>query len=162
MEKAEMARLRAARAEELRELNALCLRSKAMWGYDQAFLDACKDELKLDDAELETSFVAVAEAGGTIAGVAQVELKNSEANLLKMFVEPANVNCGIGRMLFRWACDEARKNGACRLVIESDPYAVQFYRRMGARDVGLAPSGSIAGRMLSKLSFDLSSGRCVL
>ena len=151
-----MTHLRAARADELQELNALCLRSKASWGYDQAFVDACKDELELRKGELGSSLVEVAVADGAITGVAQIEIKKSEAHLLKMFVEPANLRFGIGTMLFRWACDEASRYGARCLLIESDPYAAQFYRRMGARDVGFAPSGSIPGRMLPKLRYDLS------
>ena len=150
-----MIRLRAARADELKTLNELCLRSKAVWGYDQVFLDACKDELELHEAELESSFIVVAEACGKITGVAQVEIEKFEAHLLKIFVEPVSLKCGIGRMLFQWACNEARANGAKRLIVESDPYAAPFYRRMGARDVGLAPSGSIPGRMLPKFAHDL-------
>jgi hypothetical protein len=45
--------------------------------------------------------------------------------------------------------------GARRVFIEADPDAAPFYRRMGARDAGLAPSGSIAGRMLPRLVFEL-------
>jgi GNAT superfamily N-acetyltransferase len=126
-----------------------------VWGYDRAFLDGCKDELKLHEEELESSYIVVAEACGKIIGVAQVEIEKFEAHLLKMFVEPESLKCGIGRMLFHWACNEARANGAKRLIVESDPCAAPFYRRMGARDVGLAPSGSVPGRMLPKLAHDL-------
>jgi hypothetical protein len=41
------------------------------------------------------------------------------------------------------------------MIIEADPDAAPFYRRLGARDAGLAPSGSIAGRMLPKLVVEL-------
>ena len=156
MTKEQISRLRAARIDELQELNKLCLRSKASWGYDQAFIETCRHELELREEELGSSLVEVAETGGTITGVAQIEIRKSQAHLLKMFVEPANLRFGIGTMLFRWACDEARRCGATCLIIESDPYAAQFYRRMGARDVGFAPSGSIPGRTLPKLSYELN------
>jgi hypothetical protein len=45
--------------------------------------------------------------------------------------------------------------GADRLLIEADLEAAPFYRRMGAHDYGLAPSGSIPGRMLPKLVKEL-------
>ncbi len=109
----------------------------------------------LNEGELESSYIAVAEANGKIIGVAQVEIEKFEVHLLKMFVEPASLKHGVGSMLFQWACNEARANGARRLIVESDPYAAPFYRRMGARDVGLVPSGSIPGRMLPKLAHDL-------
>ena len=92
-----------------------------------------------------------------IVGVAQIKVVGSEADLLKLFVEPTTLRGGIGRTLFAWATDQATSSGASRLVIEADPGAVPFYRRMGAEDCGLAPSGSIAGRMLPKLVKELRS-----
>ena len=41
-------RLRAARVEELDALSTLCLRSKAVWGYDKEFMNACRAELTLN------------------------------------------------------------------------------------------------------------------
>ena len=45
---------------------------------------------------------------------------------------------------FRLTLDEARRVGARRLRILSDPHAQAFYRRMGARMVGRV-DGSIGG-----------------
>jgi hypothetical protein len=59
-------------------------------------------------------------------------------------------------LLFAWACKSAREAGADKLVIESDPDAVPFYLRMDAVRAGHAPSGSIPGRMLPRLEFDLA------
>jgi hypothetical protein len=57
--------------------------------------------------------------------------------------------------LFDWAIDVARENGATQLIIDSDPCAAPFYRRMGAYDLGQAPSGSVPGRMLPRLAINL-------
>jgi hypothetical protein len=38
-------------------------------------------------------------------------------------------------------------------MVDADPYAAAFYRRCGAIDVGLVPSGSIPGRFLPRLRF---------
>jgi GNAT superfamily N-acetyltransferase len=140
---------------ELPALSELCLRSKAVWGYDAAFMAACRKELTFNATELVSSRIAVAERAGTILGVAQVKQIGQEADLAKLFVEPSALRGGIGKVLFAWATDAARSMGATRLAIEADPDAAPFYRRLGARDAGLAPSGSIAGRMLPKLVFDL-------
>ena len=141
---------------ELPDLSELCLRSKAVWGYDADFMAACRKELTFNATELASSRIAVAERAGTILGVAQVKLiSQEEADLTKLFVEPAALRGGVGKVLFAWAIDAARRLGATRLVIEADPDAAPFYRRLGARDVGLAPSGSIPGRTLPKLVLDL-------
>jgi GNAT superfamily N-acetyltransferase len=148
--------IRDARTDELQALSELCLRSKAMWGYDQDFLTACKDELLLQAEDLKFSQIVIAELSAEIAGIAQVKIESLEAHLLKMFVEPTCLKNGIGSALFDWARETSKTKGATKLIIESDPNAAEFYRLMGARDTGLTPSGSIPGRMLPKLVYDLT------
>ena len=128
-----------------------------MWGYDDDFIEACRRELTIEPNELGSTSIAVAEKDGKIVGIAQIKVVGSEADLLKLFVEPTTLRGGVGKALFVWATDQATNRGANRLVIEADPDAVPFYRRMGAEDRGFAPSGSIAGRMLPKLVKDLRS-----
>jgi len=141
--------------EELPALGELCMRSKAVWGYDSDFMQACRDELSFDPPELQVTRIAVAEEGGDLIGVAQVKVVGTQADLLKLFVEPGRLHGGIGRVLLSWAVGVARDMGATRLSIEADPGAAPFYRGMGAVDVGVAASGSIPGRMLPKLAIDL-------
>ena len=148
--------IRAPDIDELPALSELCLRSKAVWGYDAAFMAACRRELSFDPGDLSSSRIAVAARGDNVLGVAQVRMiAGREADLVKLFVEPVAMRGGVGQALFAWARDAARALGASRMVIEADPDAVPFYRRLGARDAGLAPSGSIAGRLLPKLVLDL-------
>jgi GNAT superfamily N-acetyltransferase len=149
--------LREPTVDELPALSALCRRSKAVWGYDHDFLEACRAELTIEPPDLQSTSIAVAEAHGKIVGVAQVKVVGRDAELLKLFVEPTTLRGGVGRTLFGWATSQATSRGANRLVIEADPDAVPFYRRMGARECGFAPSGSIAGRMLPRLVRDLRS-----
>ena len=136
-------------------LNDLCLRSKAVWGYDADFMAACVDELTLTDADLVTSEIVVAEIDGEAAGVAQVSIDGADAELDKLYVDPAHIGQGIGRSLFDWAVYRARTRGAKRMVIDADPHAQVVYERMGARLIGASPSGSIPGRMLAQLAYDL-------
>ena len=128
-----------------------------MWGYDSNFMEACRRELTIEPPDLRSTSIAVAEKDGKIVGVAQIKVVGSEADLLKLFVEPTTLRGGVGRTLFVWAIDQATSRGANCLVIEADPDAVPFYRRMGAENCGFAPSGSIAGRMLPRLVKELRS-----
>jgi GNAT superfamily N-acetyltransferase len=147
--------IRAPTIEELASLSELCLRSKAVWGYNEEFLEACRGELSFDQRDLHLTPIAVAEHGGKLVGVAQVKVIGNQADLLKLFVEPSALRRGVGRTLLAWATNVAREKGATQLVIDSDPGAAPFYRRMGAYDVGEARSGSIPGRMLPKLAINL-------
>jgi len=147
--------LRSPTVEELAMLSALCMRSKAVWGYGDDFMRACRSELTIKACELQSSSIAVAEESGKIVGVAQVKVDGSEADLLKLFVEPMMLRGGVGTRLLRWASSQAKSMGARRLVIEADPEAAPFYRRMGAKDCGFSPSGSIPGRMLPRPVIEL-------
>ena len=150
--------------EELAGLSEFCLRSKAVWGYDSQFLEACRGELSFNPRDLQSTSIAVVEHAGKVVGVVQVKVSGQEADLLKLFVEPDVLRRGVGRVLLGWASDVARQQGATCLMIDSDPDAAAFYRRMGAHDVGQAPSGSIregvcrGWRSTSEARPDQSSG----
>ncbi|MDQ0463390.1 GNAT superfamily N-acetyltransferase [Caulobacter ginsengisoli] len=152
-----LARLRPPQPDELAALSDLCLRSKAWWGYDAAFLAACLGELTLTPEELDRDAIIVAELSGRPAGVAQVAVTDREASLEKLFVEPEAIGEGLGALLFDWCAAAAAERGADHMVIESDPGAADFYRRMGARDDGLAPSGSVPGRKLPRLRLEIGA-----
>jgi len=148
-------RLRNALKDELSSLSGLCLRSKAHWGYDEAFMAACRTELTLHPDDLRTTSLQVAERDATVVGLAQVRVSGAEADLLKLFVEPALLGTGIGRLLFEWATARARDFGATSMIIEADPGAAPFYERMGAHQAGFTPSQSIPGRMLPRMLMEL-------
>jgi GNAT superfamily N-acetyltransferase len=150
--------IRLAREAEAAELTALCLRSKAHWGYDAEFMALSRAALTITPAFIATGRVFVAEAeDGRLLGIASVAplVEDRIYDLVHLFIEPGVIGNGAGRRLFEAAANKSREDGARRLVIQSDPHAAEFYRRMGARDAGEAPSESIPGRMLPLLHFEL-------
>ena len=150
--------IRPARETEAAELTALCLRSKAHWGYDAAFMALSRAALTITPAFIATGCVFVAEEqGGALLGIASVAPLEQDRtyDLVHLFIEPGVIGNAVGRRLFEAAADRARQDGALTLVIQSDPHAAEFYRRLGARDAGEAPSESIPGRMLPMLHFEL-------
>src|SRR3954471_22980233 len=50
--------------DELSGLSDLCFRSKAVWGYDEEFMEACRGELSFEPRDLELTPIAVAEHDG--------------------------------------------------------------------------------------------------
>ncbi|MEO0989394.1 MAG: GNAT family N-acetyltransferase [Pseudomonadota bacterium] len=154
--------LRPAGPEDLEEASALCLRSKAHWGYDAAFLASCRVELTLTSDDLARDFVRLATWDGAVQGVLHVAVDAKQAWLEKLFVDPGAMGRGIGRALFASGADWARAEGADEMVIEADPGAVPFYRRMGAHPAGQVPSGSVPGRVLPRLVLRLSSAGAVV
>lgn len=148
--------LRPLRTDELAEAHALCLRSKAYWGYDATFMKACREELRVTAADLEEDDLAVIGGPEGLAGLVQVSVDGTRADLEKLFIAPDHMGQGVGRRLYEWALNAARGHGAQELVIDADPDAAAFYRRMGAVPAGMVPSGSIEGRMLPRLVHQIS------
>lgn len=141
---------------EANDLTELCLRSKAIWGYDNTFLDACRRELTVTNETILGSFTQVAELDRKAVGFAQLYLQGTKsAELVALFVDPDTQRLGVGRALFDWAISTCREHSISTVLIESDPGAASFYRRMGAEDVGQVASGSIPGRMIPKLQFNI-------
>lgn len=152
------ARIRPARTEEADALSALCLRSKAHWGYDAAFLALCVDSLRVAAAAIRAGNVFVA-AGDDDRPVAVYELAvaNAAADLAKLFVDPSAIGRGIGRRLFAHAVQRARATGYREMTILSDPNAAAFYAAMGATFARMAPSDAVPGRMLPLYRLMLTS-----
>lgn len=149
--------LREPRMHEIEDINRLILRSKAVWGYDAAFMEACKEELAITPDLLRDHHFMVAVDGDALVGVAEVSLHDQTAHLDKLFVDPNRLRSGAGRQLFAWARDKARDENATCLLVEADPGAEGFYCAMGAKRVGEVPSGSIPGRMLPHLKLQLQT-----
>lgn len=145
--------VRGARVGESDSLTALCVRSKAHWGYDDAFLRLSRASLTVGESDIVEGRVLVAERQGLVFGVARVE-PDGELGLL--FVDPRTINRGVGRALFEAAVALARRLGAKRMAILADPNAASFYERMGARFVSQAPSDAIPGRTLPLYEYDLT------
>ena len=150
--------VRPAHTREAEALSALCFRSKAHWGYGEEFMARSRASLTISPEFIATGRVFVAEPEGCaplgVASVAPLAEKGLY-DLVHLFVEPSTMLKGVGRLLFEAAINKARADGARRLVIQSDPHAVGFYRRLGATDAGEAPSDSIPDRMLPMLHFEL-------
>ena len=148
--------LRGARAGEAASLTALCLRSKAHWGYDAAFMRLCVPQLTVSEQSIAEGRVLVAtEASGRVVGTVSVLPDGEDAELGLMFVEPAAIGGGIGRRLFGAATDLARRLGHRRMTILADVNAAPFYERMGAYFLRQAPSDAIPGRILPFYGYDL-------
>src|SRR2546428_13001018 len=127
-EESSMFRLRAPRCDEAAILTELCLRSKAVWGYDEEFMQACRGELTLTALTMRSSYLKVAEIGGHLVGVAQVTVKGEPPELDKLFVEPTRLRCGAGKPRFDWATTVRPGGGARTQGIQADPGAAAFYR----------------------------------
>lgn len=147
--------IRPATRGEAAILSDLALRSKGHWGYDEAFLEAVRAELTWTESDIASLVVHVAESAGAAVGFAVLAGSPPDGELDALFVDPEFIGRGLGGALLQDALAEARGLGFRRLFLDADPGAEPFYLHHHARRVGESASGSIRGRALPRLVFDL-------
>jgi N-acetylglutamate synthase-like GNAT family acetyltransferase len=137
-------------------LSELARRSKAHWGYDAAFLEACRSDLTLTPQEIAESASYVCEGATGVLGFSRVVLMDERtAELDALFVDPAAIGTGAGKLLWERSVAAARELGARDLVLQSDPHAEGFYLSRGAQRIGEVASALVPGRTLPLMHFDL-------
>ncbi|MFN8661253.1 MAG: GNAT family N-acetyltransferase [Thermomicrobiales bacterium] len=150
--------IREARPDEAPLLSELAQRSKGHWGYDAAFLEACRADLTLSPQDIADSASFVCEGPQGVLGFSRVVLMDERtAELDALFVDPESIGTGAGKMLWERSVTAARELGAQDLLLQSDPHAEGFYLSRGARRIGEAASALVPGRTLPLMHFDLRS-----
>lgn len=148
--------IRPARAEEAAALSALALRAKAHWGYDEAFLAACRDDLIVTPEAITTGTIRVATRDDQPCGFYELAFAGETATLDDLWVDPGTIGQGYGRALWRHAVAIARARGCHELRVQSDPHAEGFYRVMGAERIGTQTSTVAPDRELPLLRLTLT------
>jgi N-acetylglutamate synthase-like GNAT family acetyltransferase len=152
------ATIRRARPEEANALSDLSFRSKAHWGYDATFMEACRDDLTITPAEISDQPMYVLEKCHLLIGFYGLRRLDAEEALLhSLFVEPSAIGYGYGKRLWLHAVETARRLGFHSLALHSEPHAEGFYQAMGTVRVGDVLSTVAPGRLLPLMRFNLDA-----
>ncbi len=122
-----IAGIRLARIEKASELSELCVRSKAVWGYDETFMALARAARATSRTRSICTSFSLLRSGSAAASA----------------------------MLLAHAIAEVRRRGARRMTILSNPFAAAFYECNGAIRIGMAPSDAVPSRMLPLLEIRL-------
>jgi GNAT superfamily N-acetyltransferase len=147
--------IRRAYQPEATLLSDLALRSKGHWGYDAAFLEACRTELTISTEAIVSLPIFVLEKDESVVGFYGLREHDQGMELLYLFVEPSEVNHGYGKLLWKHAVATTSSLGYRTIVIESDPFAEAFYLAMGARRKGETISPMNPTRTLPLMDFSI-------
>lgn len=143
--------VRTATIQDREYLIDLTFRSKTTWGYDAAFMESVREELKVPAAHIQAGYVHILEdAGNTIGFFSLIEGKG-KWELDFAFIDVPYIGKGYGRVLWQAIMWQAKSRGIDSFTITADPNAEGFYLRMGAERIGEVPSGSIKNRMIPLL-----------
>ena len=132
--------IRRAVPDDAQQLSWLAQRAKAHWNYPDEWLAAWQPQLTIEPSYLSEHRVLVAEKTGGLVGMCALEDRGTWWALEHVWVDPISIGQGVGRTLVQQALDLARAVRPGRVVVEADPNAAGFYRRMGASEIGVVPA----------------------
>jgi len=104
-------------------------------------------DLTVTSSAIKTHAVWILEEDDEILGFYQVKL-GDPAWLEDLWLEPQVIGKGYGRQLWEHALSTAREGGGWAMEFNAEPFAMGFYERMGAVQVGETPSRFFPGRKL--------------
>lgn len=140
--------------DEAPHLRDLFYRSKAYWGYDEAFMQALRAEMGIQPEEIISGWVyGLVDHTGRTLGYYHLLLREDHLHLEDLFIEPDCIGKGYGRRLFDHAVETARALGYSSFTFESDPNAEGFYLQLGAIRTGEHES-IIPGRFIPHMVYN--------
>ena len=144
-----------AKNTDAKELTELTIRSKSHWNYSKEQIDKWKDDLTvtpnyIDEKEVYKLIVN----NGIIGYYAYFQLNEEDVKLENLFIEPAFIGQGYGRLLMSDFLKRIKKAAYIRVTLDSDPYAEKFYTDIGFRVVGQLKT-SVENRFLPIMEMEI-------
>ena len=150
-----MIQIRRAEPAEHDVLTAVAHAAKRYWGYPDEWIELWESELTFTPESIQAQETYCAVIDHKVVGVCAIGVRGEASELEHLWVLPGFMGEGVGRSLFEHACETAGSQGADHMRIEADPHAIDFFRKLGAHQVGEVP-GTPEGRLLPLLVIHLS------
>lgn len=128
--------LERAKPEHAEALTNIALAAKRHWGYPERWMEIWTPSLTMTPAYLAHHETWMASLDDEPVAFYSLKRDADAWWLDNLWVRPDAMGQGIGALLLGHAKRRARWAGASILRVESDPHAVGFYEKMGARKVG--------------------------
>jgi len=116
-------------------LTEIALAAKRHWGYPESWMARWTAGMTITPDFITRNEVYLAALDGEVVAFYGLIPSKPKAILEHLWVLPAFMGKGLGQGLFAHALSRCRELGIARLEIESEPNALGFYARMGARKV---------------------------
>lgn len=137
------------------KLTALTIRSKSYWDYSSEQMKVWKDELTISSDYIDCNEVYILKDKKAFIGYyAFIILNDKKVKLDNIFIEPKYIGKGYGKHLMNNFMNQIKLNGFEKIELDSDPNAVDFYKKFGFKVVGHLAS-SIKDRFLAIMTLDL-------
>jgi GNAT superfamily N-acetyltransferase len=117
-------------------LTRIAFAAKRYWEYPERWISRWTESLTITPEFVRNNDVYAALSGGETFAFYALSGRGRELELEHLWVPPAWIGSGAGRLLFEHAMDKAASRGAKSVKIEADPNAEGFYSKMGAKRTG--------------------------
>lgn len=128
--------IRRALPENAEKLTDIAIAAKGYWGYPQRWMQIWSPELTFNSEYFIKNESWTASVDNQLVGFYTLLKKDSNAWLENLWVMPAQMGKGIGKVLLKHAIQLSKERGYQMMRFESDPNAIGFYIKMGAYQIG--------------------------
>lgn len=139
------------------KITELAIRSKDYWNYGAKQIEEWRDELTITSKYIDENQVYKLTATDELIGFYAFKPKNQKVVILDfMFIEPAYIGKGYGKILMTDFFKRIEKTEYEKVILDADPNAEKFYERNGFKVVGKLKS-SIKDRFLPIMEMEIQS-----
>ncbi len=124
-----------AKPEDAAVLTEIAHVAKRHWGYPERWIETWREILTMRSEFVVSNTAYCASENSTLIGFYVLTNQSDGLHLDHLWILPNAMRRGIGRALFGHAIEKAKEAGHRIILIESDPNAEGFYKRMGARRI---------------------------
>ena len=133
--------------EDIPTLNRISLASKQHWGYPQEWIDHWREDLKVTPTHFKENIVIKAVLDTNIIGFCIMGETDNEYEVLHLWIDPPYIGKGYGKTLLNQSMEMVITQPK-DILVEADPYAESFYKKMGFDTIGEVKSVYPEGRVL--------------
>lgn len=148
-----MPNLRLATLHDAPALTDLAARSETHWGYDATFMATFREVYRITETYIAEHTVFVAGEEGRVLGFYALVDGDDGVELEYMYLEPAQLGRGLGRLLWEHMTAHCRTHGIERIHLVCGPEPKPFYLKMGAVQTGEADSLVVPGRRVARMVY---------
>ena len=141
------------RSEEANLLTKVAAESKAYWPYPIDYLEKFEHAVAMTPDYIENWPVFNAVIEERIIGFFSLKVIKGEKRLDNLWIIPEFIGRGLGTLLFARAIEEAKNLGWNSFRLAADPYAMKFYEKLGATQIGVVQSKIKPDLFLPHLEF---------
>ncbi|SCZ02327.1 Acetyltransferase (GNAT) domain-containing protein [Alkaliphilus peptidifermentans DSM 18978] len=148
--------LRRAKPNESDVLNFIAFESESIWGEDESYMDLFSQEYKVTKNMIENDYVYVMEDDKGIIGFFAILKKDNETSELELFyIKKSFIGKGYGTLLWTNMISICKEKGIRKIGLVGSSDVANFYKKLGAKEIGEMKSLLKVGRIVSKFEYKI-------